>query len=446
MIKLRKKGDIIIGAIEIDKDTVRSGLNTNVLFHAYHGLVNEDAVVVSESYAERMSHYSIIDIYIDVKTNSSITWIAPIGTKVKFKDEVVKTRKAVRLDEVNRLVNDKLLSPTDEGKTVDDFVVENNLIIPNNIDDAVVSDVVIQRNDNPKIRKGTKIDYTFSNTSIPVIDEYLKNYDRKVIYDNYPEYIAADTINEVNMENKSAKVVYTVKVRLIEKNKLGLGDKLTSRYGGKGVISKVVPDDKMPIVNGRKIEVVLNPYSTINRKIPSVIMETAMGNIAIKLHDNVQEMRKTVRGRKQIMPMINKYYENRYENLSVDEFLDLVDKNPIEDVFSFKVGCFSKYSPSIIKEWMNELGVSTQSKVLMPRSELTDLEALKEAMTDDEYNEFVKSIENEYVEVEQPLMSGMMTMEKLYHMPKYSNKVTTDMTDNRYGEPLMGRGRYRSEG
>jgi DNA-directed RNA polymerase subunit beta len=99
-----KKGDIIIGAIEIDKDTVRSGLNTNVLFHAYHGLVNEDAVVVSESYAERMSHYSIIDIYIDVKTNSSITWIAPIGTKVKFKDEVVKTRKAVRLDEVNRLV------------------------------------------------------------------------------------------------------------------------------------------------------------------------------------------------------------------------------------------------------------------------------------------------------------------------------------------------------
>lgn len=215
---------------------------------------------------------------------------------------------------------------------------------------------------------------------------------------------------------------------------------------GKGVISKVVPDNKMPIVNGRKIEVVLNPYSTINRKIPSVIMETAMGNIAIKLHDNVQEMRKTVRGRKQIMPMINKYYENRYENLSVDEFLDLVDKNPIEDVFSFKVGCFSKYSPSIIKEWMNELGVSTQSKVLMPRSELTDLEALKEAMTDDEYNEFVKSIENEYVEVEQPLMSGMMTMEKLYHMPKYSNKVTTDMTDNRYGEPLMGRGRYRSEG
>lgn len=31
-------------------------------------------------------------------------------------------------------------------------------------------------------------------------------------------------------------------------------------------------------------------------------------------------------------------------------------------------------------------------------------------------------------------------------MPKYSNKVTTDMTDNKFGEPLMGRGRYRSSG
>ena len=36
----------------------------------------------------------------------------------------------------------------------------------------------------------------------------------------------------------------------------------------------------MPIVNGKRIEVVLNPYSTINRKIPSVISEIALGNIA----------------------------------------------------------------------------------------------------------------------------------------------------------------------
>ena len=61
---------------------------------------------------------------------------------------------------------------------------------------------------------------------------------------------------------------------------------------GKGVISKVVPDKDMPIVNGKRIEVVLNPYSLISRKIPSQIMEIFLSNIAVKLHDNVESMKK----------------------------------------------------------------------------------------------------------------------------------------------------------
>ena len=47
----------------------------------------------------------------------------------------------------------------------------------------------------------------------------------------------------------------------------------------------------MPIVNGKKIEVVLNPYSLIGRKIPSQIMEIFLSNIAVKLHENVEEMK-----------------------------------------------------------------------------------------------------------------------------------------------------------
>ena len=49
------------------------------------------------------------------------------------------------------------------------------------------------------------------------------------------------------------------------------GSKVTNRYGGKGVISKILPDDQMPVmVDGtsgekRVVEVVMNPYSTINR-------------------------------------------------------------------------------------------------------------------------------------------------------------------------------------
>ena len=67
--------------------------------------------------------------------------------------------------------------------------------------------------------------------------------------------------------------------------------KVTNRVGCKGVISTIVPDEKMPIVNGKKIEVVMNPYSLIGRKVPSMIMEVLLSNISVKLHDNVESMK-----------------------------------------------------------------------------------------------------------------------------------------------------------
>ena len=173
---------------------------------------------------------------------------------------------------------------------------------------------------------------------------------------------------------------------------------------GKGVISKIVPDKDMPIVNGKRIEVVLNPYSLISRKIPSQIMEIFLSNIAIKLHDNVDEMIKTGK-LDEIMPMINKYYDDKFKDVTVQEFIKMHNEKGL-DIYSFNVGCFSKYTPEIIQKWGDELGVSTQSKVLMPTKELVDLEGLKEVMSEDEYNAYLKSIEGKFEEVKMPLMTG----------------------------------------
>ena len=95
-----KQGDIITGAVGHNNDTYKSGVNALVLFHAYHGLVNEDALVISKSFANKIASYSIIDLMINVKSISALKWIAPIGTKVKSKDPVVTLMKAVRLDAI----------------------------------------------------------------------------------------------------------------------------------------------------------------------------------------------------------------------------------------------------------------------------------------------------------------------------------------------------------
>lgn len=440
-----RKGDVIIGGLGIEKDTVKSGLNANVLFHAYYGLVNEDAVVVSESFADRMAHYSLIDLTYDVMTNSAIKYILPIGSVVKSKDPVVIGSKSARLNEINKIISEKLLgiSGSPNNESLEDYTEEYNLIVPNNIEQAVVSDVRIQKN-NPKFKRNIRIpDYTFSETSQIAIDEFMKSYNRDIIINNYPDYVSDDTIDEFLMDPNDFKLVYTVKVRIIVYNRLKVGDKLTNRVGCKGVISTIVPDEKMPIVNGKKIEVVMNPYSLIGRKVPSMIMEVLLSNISVKLHDNVESMKNG--NQSEIMPMINKYYGNRFKDMKVQDFLKLHEEKGIE-LYSFDVGSFSKYTPELLTKWGDELGVSTQSKVMVPRLDVTDTEELKKELSEEEYNEAIKSIGNQFEEVEKPLMTGSLYMIKLQHLPEYSNKVTSDMNDTRYFEPIMGKGRYRASG
>jgi DNA-directed RNA polymerase beta subunit len=67
------------------------------------------------------------------------------------------------------------------------------------------------------------------------------------------------------MSDKNYKTVYTIRVRLIKRT-IGMpGSKITNRYGGKGVVSEVRPDELMPIMvekgTGKqyRVEVAMNP-------------------------------------------------------------------------------------------------------------------------------------------------------------------------------------------
>lgn len=452
-----KKNDIICGAVGLEKDTYKAGLNTLVLFHAMFGLVNEDALVVSESYARRMTHYSIIDLSIPVKTSTSLKWIAPIGTKVKSGSDIVTLFKTVRLNEVNKALNEKLGGLFgEEGEDLTQYTTEEYLKVPNNIDEAYVSDVMIQENVKPVIPKSVKApDYTLAHQSEKVIREYEESKDRKIIYDKFPEYVAADTLDPINMDRDKYKVVYTVRVRLIKVTGLMVGSKVTNRYGGKGVVSKVLPDELMPIMvdknTGRqyRVEAVMNPYSTINRKIAGVLIEEELGLIAHRLRDLVEDYKNSKVKQKKIMPMIIKYYP-RYQNLTLEQFLDLHNSKPIEEVYYFNVGCFSDYTPEKVAQWMDELDIESQSEILMPKSELTDLQELKDNLPPEEYEKVVNDMKGKFIPVEKKLQCGWMTLEELYHIPSYSNKVTTSLygvdVNPKRDEPILGKGRYRSTG
>ena len=44
-----------------------------------------------------------------------------------------------------------------------------------------------------------------------------------------------------------------------------VGDKIGNRHGNKGVIAKIIPKEKMPIINGKNLDIIINPLGIISR-------------------------------------------------------------------------------------------------------------------------------------------------------------------------------------
>lgn len=62
-----------------------------------------------------------------------------------------------------------------------------------------------------------------------------------------------------------------------------VGDKITGRFGDKGVVSEIVPDDQMPQdAEGNPLEILVSPLGLISRVNPAQIVEAALGKVAAK--------------------------------------------------------------------------------------------------------------------------------------------------------------------
>jgi DNA-directed RNA polymerase subunit beta len=67
---------------------------------------------------------------------------------------------------------------------------------------------------------------------------------------------------------------------------LSVGQKITGRYGNKGVISKILPDEEMPYLEtGERIDVILNTLAPINRLISFSLYEPSLNFISNRMRE-----------------------------------------------------------------------------------------------------------------------------------------------------------------
>jgi DNA-directed RNA polymerase beta subunit len=75
-----------------------------------------------------------------------------------------------------------------------------------------------------------------------------------------------------------------VKVAVKHYAPTGVGDKLVGRYGNKGLVSRVVPDEQMPRdAQDRPFDILYNPLGIISRVNPSLLGEVLLGKVARKV-------------------------------------------------------------------------------------------------------------------------------------------------------------------
>jgi biotin carboxyl carrier protein len=137
--------------------------------------------------------------------------------------------------------------------------------------------------DNGAIKKGAIVNY-----GDPLV---LVAKKREQIYGRVHRGRAGSFANEtLTWDHHSPGMVTDVEhtkkgVSVVVKSasQMEVGDKITGRFGDKGVVSEIVPDHQMPQDGGgNPMEILVSPLGLISRVNPAQVIEAALGKIAAK--------------------------------------------------------------------------------------------------------------------------------------------------------------------
>ena len=247
-----KRGQVIADGPSTDKGELALGKNMVVAFMTYNGYNYEDAVILNENLVKDDAYTSlhledyqmqcrdtklgpeeitrdIPNVSEDARKNLDENGIVMIGTEVHEGDILVGKVTPKGMAELTS--EEKLLHAIFGEKTRE--VRDTSLRVPHG-GDGIVHDVKI--------------------------------YSRK------------------ENDELPAGVSKVIRIYIVQKRKIQVGDKMSGRHGNKGVISLILPQEDMPYLpDGRPVDIMLNPMGVPSRMNIGQILELHLGMAAKKL-------------------------------------------------------------------------------------------------------------------------------------------------------------------
>ena len=340
-----KAGEILYKSTSFDnKDNYGYGLNANCCYMVCNE-TTEDAIEVSQSLANRMSNYYLTDIEVSLNTNdillnlygdnNNFKAFPNVGESTKGKVLVSRRRlfyenalfdlKTEKLREINYLTDTVFY---DKGVVVDmDIYCNKSLTQLDDIFFGQVKEILTQQSEF----------YMQLKEKLSIIMEDKNNTysdDIAFLYKKAKEYLLVDDETTENKWDKDGifdNLVINFKV--MRKDALKIGSKVCGRFGNKGVISKILPDDQMPVAeNGKRAEVILNALGVVNRLNSGQLFEMEINFISDNIVEKSKEFKTNEEKYEYILDYINTVNpeqaktlrEYNEKNKSIEEFLDEV--------------------------------------------------------------------------------------------------------------------------
>ncbi|SFQ41073.1 DNA-directed RNA polymerase subunit beta [Desemzia incerta] len=246
------KGEILADGPSMDQGEMALGQNPVVAFMTYDGYNFEDAIIMSERLVKDDVYTSIhIEEY---ESEARDTKLGP--------EEITRELPNVGDDALKNLNEMGIIRIGAEVKDGDLLVGK---VTPKGVTELSAEERLLHAIFGEKAREVRDTSLRVPHGGGGIVHD-VKIFTRE----------AGDELSPgVNM---------LVRVYIVQKRKINVGDKMAGRHGNKGVVSLILPEEDMPFLpDGTPVDIMLNPLGVPSRMNIGQVFETHMGMAARRL-------------------------------------------------------------------------------------------------------------------------------------------------------------------
>ena len=273
-----------------DEGNFRYGVNLKTVYMNLEGRTYEDGLVVSESACERLSHTSIDKVTVVLNANDlTVNLYGDAENHQGFPDvgQEIENGALMARRRINHesilfdLAADQLSKINWDADTV---IYSEGTVMDIDVFSNLSEEELDKHPFNRQILAYHRNWLAFREWMIGTFGEIVESgsgYSDDVAY---WYRLCRDTESGRWRHERSEFDGVVLRFTIAKRNKLGVGSKITNRYGGKGVISKIKPDAEMPTTeSGERADLVVNNLGVMNRLNPAQLFESELNFIADKV-------------------------------------------------------------------------------------------------------------------------------------------------------------------